>query len=737
MVLTTGSTIVPGQSSTDDRKQIKLKQGKLTHTASHQENLVTFRTMQNRVAQFVCIACLGLLYVAIPTCILAQISAGESVLTQHNDPQRTGVYGHEIRLTPARVANTNAVAFGERFERLYIRKVDAQVAAQPLYAKAVVIGGKPRNVLYVVTRKNTIYAFDADNTDQSDPRNGIIWQNPVTLKFIEPVTNQTLFAERLREVHTCGQTLGPVGVTSTPVIDAQTHTMYLVARFGHGLVTGLPAKPDRLFGANVYHILVAIDITTGQETRRTVISAPDFSGFAELNRPGLLLMNGVIYVGFGTPVCDVTEKGERSPSHGFVIAYNASDLRQLAVFNTSTGNSLAGIWQSGAGLAGNQVTNTVFALTGNNGSSDNLNGRIPLGESILKLRLAGGTFCLPPNTTGPCRVDHFTAGNWYRLDIGSRGPGQNSSPNPVTARRPQADQNIYTACIGTYKRLHPQDSPTIAEKACEFGGDSDLASGGPVILANGWVLGGGKQGRIYTLDPNDMAHAKQAFQASYNTWHQAQGRPKCSMQDPRTDLDGCFVSPDDYDFAQAWGPNIHGAPVVWQRSAVDFGFLYLMAEKDYLRAYRIYKNSRIDETAAMTLEGAGVSDGRLASLFPHGLRSPDGMPGGAVSLSSNGDQTGIVWVSIAPQDATYAIVPGVLMAFDALTLRLLWNDPDSKISFAKFVPPTIAGGKVFRATFGDGYSDPRCDPSQKNPNDQCGSIVVYGVKRFVPPRPKF
>lgn len=97
---------------------------------------------------------------------------------------------------------------------------------------------------------------------------------------------------------------------------------------------------------------------------------------------------------------------------------------------------------------------------------------------------------------------------------------------------------------------------------------------------------------------------------------------------------------------------------------------------------------------------------------------------------------GIVWVSLSPENAMNNVHKGVLIAFEADNLKLLWSDPDDKISFAKFVPPTIAGGKAFQATFGDGYSDPSCAPNgDQGGNTGCGSIVIYGHKSLRVIRP--
>ena len=58
------------------------------------------------------------------------------------------------------------------------------------------------------------------------------------------------------------------------------------------------------------------------------------------------------------------------------------------------------------------------------------------------------------------------------------------------------------------------------------------------------------------------------------------------------------------------------------------------------------------------------------------VRAPDGMPGSALSLSSNRTTNGIIWASIPKYDGQSQNVPGALVAFDAVTLKELWRDDD-------------------------------------------------------------
>jgi hypothetical protein len=91
-----------------------------------------------------------------------------------------------------------------------------------------------------------------------------------------------------------------------------------------------------------------------------------------------------------------------------------------------------------------------------------------------------------------------------------------------------------------------------------------------------------------------------------------------------------------------------------------------------------------------------------------GTIAAPGSPGGMLSISANGSTvgTGILWVSMAiSQDGDHGVVSGLLRAFDASNPTTeLWDSQqvtsrDALGTLAKFVPPTIANGKVYMATF--------------------------------------
>jgi outer membrane protein assembly factor BamB len=95
-----------------------------------------------------------------------------------------------------------------------------------------------------------------------------------------------------------------------------------------------------------------------------------------------------------------------------------------------------------------------------------------------------------------------------------------------------------------------------------------------------------------------------------------------------------------------------------------------------------------------------------AGALLKGMMGNMGMPGGFLSISANGAKDGILWRAIPYQDDAWVeIVRGSMRAFRADTLELLWstdgNDPTDNFDFGKNVPPTVANGKVYPATFSD------------------------------------
>ena len=291
--------------------------------------------------------------------LFTSLSFGQiSVLTWHYDNARTGANTHETILTPANVKSS-------LFGKLFTQPVDGIVVAQPLYLPNLTIPGVGvHNVVYVVTMHDTVYAFDADNNVGSNA--APLWQTSLvppgatTLPgTLQRCNGETKFTE--------------VGILSTPVIDPATGTIYVVAKTYEN-------------GVAVFR-LHALDVSTGQEKLGgpVVISATfsgsgtntTFNSLSHLNRPGLLLLNGNIYLGFGSNGCNWNNQG-------WVFAYDASSLQQKGVFTTEPGRHLASVWQKGAGLSADNAGN-IYAEA----AEGYFNPGTHFGTSVLKFSQVG------------------------------------------------------------------------------------------------------------------------------------------------------------------------------------------------------------------------------------------------------------------------------------------------------------------------------------------------------------
>src|ERR1035438_4026129 len=140
-------------------------------------------------------------------CQLTPRAAAVNVLTQHNDSFRTGANLSEFVLT---TSNVNTGQFG----KLYSRRLDGQIYAQPLYVHGLAISNQTHNIIYVCTEHNSVYAFDADNAAASNA----LWQ----VNLGPPVPSADL--------NNCGDLAPEVGITATPVIDLAGGTIYISAK---------------------------------------------------------------------------------------------------------------------------------------------------------------------------------------------------------------------------------------------------------------------------------------------------------------------------------------------------------------------------------------------------------------------------------------------------------------------------------------------------------------------------
>ena len=367
-------------------------------------------------------------------------SSSIAVLTYHNDNTRMGVNSNEIILTPANV-NTNS------FGRLFTCALDGFAYAQPLVMTNVSIPGNGiHNVVYVATEHDSIYAFDASTGVQ-------LWQ----ASFLGPGVTTVPGAD------VGSSDITPeIGITSTPVIDPASGTIYTEVKTLEG-------------GSTYVHRIHALDITTGFERTNfnspVVISCTNYLGngggdndgknpphvnwnpLREHCRPAVMLLNGIIYLSFAS-------HGDNTPYHGWLFGYNATNLAlSPSVYNSTPNGGLGGFWDAGDAPSVDAQGNFYFQ-TGN------------------------GTF----DNTGS-----ITSTNNYAMSL---------------------IKFAYTNAIIMVDFFAPSNAVSLSS------GDADLGSGAPLILPDSagsaahphLVVGGGKTSPVYVVDRDNMGR----WNAGYN-----------------------------------------------------------------------------------------------------------------------------------------------------------------------------------------------------------------------------
>jgi hypothetical protein len=290
------------------------------------------------------------------------------VVTYHNDVARTGQNLNETFLTPTTVT---AATFG----KTRLLATDGKVDAQPLFLSGVLVPGVGvRDVVYVATEHDSVYAFDASS-------GSMLWH--VSLLGTGETTSDT---------RGCSQVTPEIGITSTPVIDR--------SRGANGVVY-VVAMSKTAAGAYVQR-LHALDAALGSELLggpQTIqasfagTGAGSSGGVVNFDpkqyeeRAGLLEINGQI-VTVWTSHCDI------DPYTGWIIAYDAGTLTRSSVLNVTPNGSRGGMWMAGAGPAADAQGN-IYVLDGNGTFDTTLTSagfpnRGDFGNAFLKIATAGG-----------------------------------------------------------------------------------------------------------------------------------------------------------------------------------------------------------------------------------------------------------------------------------------------------------------------------------------------------------
>ena len=357
-----------------------------------------------------------------------------SVATYHNDTLRTGWNEFEKHLTHANVNSTSLTVIPV--------PLDDEVDAQPLIVPNVHItaGSKKgkHDVVYVATEHNTIYAIDASS--------GQILLSPSFGPPVPILTNPAVPA------FNCGNNGPNIGINGTPVIDSVTSTMYVVVYSfeDNKPVYRIHALDIGNLTDKVSPVLVKASHTLSDGT------IDNFDPAWQRQRPGLLLANGNVYVGFGS-FCDWGNYRAR----GWVLGWkqgslSALPMNQLNDKRPSNNNNLflSSIWMSGYGLAADPSGN-LFFITGNS-DDGTYDGTTNIQESVVRLN----------------------------PDLSMTPPPSPPTPNP----------SLFT----------PADANNLD------GGDTDFGSGGVMLLPaqpsapGNLAIGAGKDARMFLLNRDNL-----------------------------------------------------------------------------------------------------------------------------------------------------------------------------------------------------------------------------------------
>ena len=313
------------------------------------------------------------------------------VTTYHNDGARDGVNDQEY------VLNTSNVKSGT-FGKLFSCAADGALYAQPLWVPNVNIGGGVHNVIVAATMRDSVFVFDADASPCVTYWQKTLIPTGETYGDWNDVGNNDIFPD--------------IGILGTPVIDPATKNIFVVTKTKtnattyHQRIHSLSMATGAEASGGPFEI-TASNVTSsgGCEGGTTMV----FDPLWENQRPGLALVNGVVYVAWAS-------HGDTSVWHGWVVGFNTSNLSISARWN-DTLNAVSGetgcrggIWMSG-GAPAIDKDNNIYVLTGN-GAYDGMGS---FGDSFVKL-----------STPGLNVVDWFTPFNENAMqsvdaDLGASG----------------------------------------------------------------------------------------------------------------------------------------------------------------------------------------------------------------------------------------------------------------------------------------------------------------------------
>lgn len=389
--------------------------------------------------------------------VVAPASSPPNVTTAAFNNLRTGWDPNEPNLAPSEIQSGT-------FGRIFSKTLKGSIYAQPLVY----------NGTLVVTTENA-YAYGLNATTGR-----ILWQRKFGAPFLASEIG-------------CGDLTPDIGSTSTPVIDPSTGTLYLTTR----LQTGGSSLTDS------HWWLQALSATTGVEESGFPVEiqgTPDntpgvpFDDNYQMQRPGLLLLGGVIYMAFASD-CDL------APYRGIVVGVSETPGAITTMWSDESGagtdaNSQAGIWQSGGGLV-SDGPNQILLATGNGIAPNPSPGDTPpdtLSESVIRLVVGSNGKLTPTDFFSPSNAPTLDQND---TDLGAGGPVALPSQYFGTSAYP----NLLVE-VGKDGRIFLLDRDNLGGREQGPGGTDDVIQTlGPFDGVWGHpAVFGGKGGWVYVLE---------------------------------------------------------------------------------------------------------------------------------------------------------------------------------------------------------------------------------------------
>jgi hypothetical protein len=441
----------------------------------------------------------------VTTSAPAAVSSNVDVVTYHYDAMRTGANTNETVLTPATVNST-------RFGLLGSFTVDGKVDGQPLYLSNVSIPGVgTKNVLYVVTEHDSVFAFDADSL--SGATSTSLWK-----------TSMLQSGETPSDDRNCGQVTPEIGITSTPVIDRTRNAIYVVAvaRTAAGGYVQRVHALNLATGAELFGGPTTVTATYPGSGANSTNGTDTFDPKQYNERAALLQIGGTIYTTWGSH-CDA------APYNSWVMAYSADTLKQTAVLNLVPNGEDGGIWMAGAGPAADASGNVYFII--GNGDFDTtltsagLPSKGDCGNCFVKLSPAPkmdlADYFTPLNTVSESNAD---------LDFGSGGPlllpdlKDSAGATHHLAVGIGKDQNIYVVDRDNMGKFSSSKNAIYQQ----IGGILPDAYDSSPVYFNNTVYLGGVENSIMAFPVTNAKLAAAASSKTVNTFHYPGAMPVVS-----------------------------------------------------------------------------------------------------------------------------------------------------------------------------------------------------------------